>query len=86
MAMDRRLGVRVQPEVAVGWLENPASALVDSPVFAHNPVLILVRVAVPRPGPQHAIENAVYLLKAARTHDMGIVLCPPTNHRVQVRD
>ncbi len=87
LAVDRRLGVMVQPEVAVGWWENPACSFLDSPVFAPDPVFSLVRVPVPRPGPQPAIENAVYLLKDARTHDMRIVLlCPPPNHGVQGRE
>ena len=59
MAADGR--VRVQRECASfqRWLEAPAFALVYPPVFAHDPVLGLIRMAGHGPTAQLRIERMV---------------------------
>src|SRR2546428_3162684 len=83
MAADRRLVVLVQPEVPVGRLEDPSFALMDSPVFAHDPVPGLVRMLVDGPSPQHLINNVVQLREDSCTDDVRVVLIPATDRGVQ---
>lgn len=72
--------VSVPLGAAVGWLEDPASSLVDSPVRAREPVCFLVRMPVDRPGTQHPVENGPKALKDLRTDDVGVVVGPADHH------
>jgi len=83
MAADRRLVVLVQAEGPMGGLEDPSFALMDSPVFAYDPVLGLVRMAVDSPSPQHLIANVVQLREDSGTDDVRVVLTPAADHGVQ---
>ena len=45
MALMACVGMADQAYPVVGWLEGPALSVVHTPVFAHDPVLGLVRMA-----------------------------------------
>ena len=59
MAVNGRVGVQRQRASFLGGLEAPAFALVDTPIFAHDPVLGLIRMAGQRPTAQLRIERVV---------------------------
>ena len=75
--------VAVQPAAAVGRLEDPPLPLVDSPVFAREPVFLLVRMTVDGPGAEHRIEHVAKALEDFRADDVRLVIRPTDNHGIQ---
>jgi hypothetical protein len=59
MAADGRVGVQREGASFQRWLEAPAFALIYPPVFAHDPVLGLIRMAGHGPTAQLRIERMV---------------------------
>lgn len=78
-------GVRVASEgyPAVGCLESPPFPIVHSPVFARDPVFLLVWVAGDCPSSQHRVDRVVKGLKDPCAGNVRVVIAPAHNLRVQ---
>lgn len=83
---DCRLPVTVQAGFTIGRLKDPAVSCSEGPVPMRDPPFALVRVAVGRPGAQHAIEPVIQTLEGPGTAHAGIVACPSDNDRVEESD
>ena len=78
-------GVRVASEgyPAVGCLERPPFPIVHSPVFARDPVLLLVWVAGACPSSQHRVDRVVKGLTDPCAGNVRVVMAPAHTLRVQ---
>ena len=83
MSLDRGVGVAGEAGATVGWLEGPALPVVYSPVFARDPVFLLVGVAGDCPSLQHRVDGVVKGLKDPGTGHMRVVIAPANNLGIQ---
>jgi hypothetical protein len=67
----------------VGWLKGPAFPVVYSPVFARDPVFLLVGVAGDCPSLQHRVDGVVKSLQDPCTGNMRVVIAPAHNLGIQ---
>jgi len=83
MSLDGGVGVAGEAGATVGWLEGPALPVVYSPVFARDPVFLLVGVAGDCPALQHRVDGVVKRLKDPGTGHMRVVIAPANNLGIQ---
>jgi hypothetical protein len=64
-------------------LEAPPVAIVDPPVFPHDPVFGLLRMTAKGPGAQLHIQRVIQAAKDLCTGDMTVIVAPPANAGVE---
>src|SRR6266496_441657 len=79
MSLNGGVGVAGETGSTVGWLEGPSFPVVSSPVFARDPVFLLVGVAGDCPSLQHRVDGVVKSLKDSGTGHMRVVIAPANN-------
>lgn len=83
MSLDAGVGVAGEAGATGGWLEGPSFPVVYSPVFARDPVFLLVGVAGDCPSLQHRVDGVVKSLKDPSTGHMRVVIAPANNLGIQ---
>lgn len=83
MSLDGGVCVAGEAGSTVGWLESPSFPIVHSPVFARDPVFLLVGVAGDCPSLQHRVDGVVKSLKDPGTGNMRVVVAPANNLGIQ---
>jgi hypothetical protein len=73
-------------ELPIFWTKAPAEALVNAPVFAGNPSLSFVGVAIACPARQSQVEEIIQALEDGFTDDGTIISAPSDNHGIQLLD
>ena len=67
----------------VGGLEAPALSIVNSPVFARNPMFRFVGMTGDGPSPQHRVDRVVEPLKNACADHVDIIRTPANDLRIE---
>src|SRR5262249_7170174 len=83
MSLDGGVCMAGEAGSTVGGLEGPAFPVVYSPVFARDPVFLLVGVAGDCPSLQHLVDGVVKGFKDPGTGHMRVVIAPAHNLGIQ---